>query len=130
MVKRKYLVRGRELRPYHPANHTGTTNYRIIGQETVGQVGVEMLLGVIERGHGAVPHAHRGIEQVCYLLSGTAVATVDGQELQLRAGDACYFPADMMHTFTVTSDEPAHVLVVYTPPYGEDPQKTYAQTEP
>lgn len=125
MTQRNYLVRNRDLQPYHPANHTGTTNYRIIGPETVGKTGVEMLLGVIERGQGAIPHAHPGIEQVCYLLSGSAVATIDGQTLELGAGDACYFPADTMHTFTVTSHEPARVLVIYTPPYGEDPKKTY-----
>jgi hypothetical protein len=29
----------------------------------------------------------------------------------------------MRHTFTVTSDTPARVLVIYSPPYGESPEK-------
>jgi len=118
----RFFVRGAEVPGYHPANHTGTTNRRLIGPETVGAKGVEVVLGTIERGQGALPHAHPGIEQVCYMLEGTAVAEVGGERCELGPGDACYFPPDALHVFTVTSDTPARVLVVYTPPYGENPQ--------
>ena len=118
----RFFVRGAEVPGYHPANHTGTTNRRLIGPETVGAKGVEVVLGTIERGQGALPHAHPGIEQVCYMLEGTAVAEVGGERCELGPGDACYFPPDAMHVFTVTSDTPARVLVVYTPPYGENPK--------
>ena len=118
----RFFVRGAEVPGYHPANHTGTTNRRLIGPENVGAKGVEMVLGTIERGQGALPHAHPGIEQVCYMLEGTAVAEVGGERCELGPGDACYFPPDAMHVFTVTSDAPVRVLVVYTPPYGENPK--------
>ena len=118
----RFFVRGAEVPGYHPANHTGTTNRRLIGPETVGAKGVEVVLGTIARGAGALPHAHPGIEQVCYMLEGTAVAEVGGERCELGPGDACYFPPDTMHVFTVTSDTPAKVLVIYTPPYGEDPK--------
>ncbi|MGH8821917.1 MAG: cupin domain-containing protein, partial [Rhodoferax sp.] len=58
-------------------------------------------------------------EQVCYMLQGRAIAEVDGQRQELRAGDCCFFPADMMHTFTVVGDEVVRVLVIYSPPYEE-----------
>ena len=45
----------------------------------MGARGVEVLLGVIDKGKGALPHAHPGIEQVCYLLSGTARAQVQDE---------------------------------------------------
>jgi hypothetical protein len=60
----RFFVRGAEVPGYHPANHTGTRNHRLIGEENVGARGVEVVLGVIERGKGALPHAHPGIEQV------------------------------------------------------------------
>jgi len=120
----RYFVNQQSVTPYHPANHTGTTNYRLIGSETVGAAQVEMVLGVIEKGKGALPHRHPGIEQVCYLLEGRALAEVDGQAHELLPGDCCFFPADMRHTFTVTSDTPARVLVIYSPPYGETPGRT------
>ena len=73
--------------------------------------------------HGALPHAHPGIEQACYLLEGTARAEVAGEVFDMVAGDMCFFPADQMHVFTVTSDTPVRLLVVYSPPYGESPDK-------
>jgi quercetin dioxygenase-like cupin family protein len=119
----RFFIRGAEAPPYHPANHSGTTNRRLIGPETVGAKNIEVVLGEIEKGQGALPHAHPGIEQVCYLLGGSAVAEVNGERCELQPGDACYFPADAMHVFTVTSDEPAKVLVIYSPPYGESPDR-------
>lgn len=119
-----YFVDQRSVTPYHPANHTGTTNYRLIGPETVGASNIEVVLGVVEKGKGALPHSHPGIEQVCYLLEGRALAEVDGQMRELGPGDCCFFPAGARHTFTVTSDTPAKVLVIYSPPYGESPGKT------
>ena len=123
-VAQRYFVNQESVAPYHPANHTGTTNYRLIGPETVGATNVEVVLGVIEKGKGALPHRHPGIEQVCYMLEGRARAEIGGQARELGPGDCCFFPADTRHTFTVTSDAPARVLVVYSPPYGETSGKT------
>ena len=122
-MARRFLVRPADVSAYHPANHTGTTNRRLIGPETVGAKNVEVLLGVIERGAGAALHAHPGVEQVCYLLEGSATVELDGERREMQPGDACFFPADVMHKFTATSEQPAKVLVVYCPPYGESPDK-------
>jgi len=119
----KWLVREADVPGYSPANHTGTLNRRLISPETVGARGVEVLLGVIEKGKGALPHAHPGIEQVCYLISGTARAQVQDEWAHMSPGDCCYFPPDIPHVFTVTSDEPARLLVIYTPPYEESPDR-------
>jgi quercetin dioxygenase-like cupin family protein len=118
----KYLVRPAELPSYSPANHTGTRNVRLIGPETVGARQLEVLIGDIERGKGALPHSHPGIEQVCYLLEGEAHVEVAGERFEMKAGEACFFPADALHVFIVTSER-AKVMVIYAPPYGEDPAK-------
>jgi len=118
----RYRIRPSDVTPYSPANHTGTRNFRLIGPETVGARNLEVLVGEIERGKGALPHAHPGIEQVCYLLEGEAHVEVAGEKFELKAGEACFFPADAMHLFIVTSER-AKVLVIYSPPYGEDPAR-------
>jgi quercetin dioxygenase-like cupin family protein len=118
-MRQRYFVRGSEVLAYSPANHTETVNRRLIGPDTVGARHVEVVLGVIAKGGGALPHCHPGIEQVCYLLEGTARAEVCGESFDMQPGDACFFPPDAMHVFTVTSDQPARVLVIYSPPYGE-----------
>jgi quercetin dioxygenase-like cupin family protein len=122
-ITHRYLVRAADVPAYHPANHTGTLNRRLIGPETVGASQLEVVLGVVEKASGALPHAHPGIEQVCYLLEGHARAEVAGQVLEMGPGDCCFFPADAPHSFTVTSDTPAKVLVIYAPPYGESKDK-------
>jgi len=114
----RYLVRQSDVQPYSPANHTGTRNFRLIGPETVGAKQVEVLIGELERGKGALPHAHPGIEQVCYLLEGEANVEVGGEKFEMKAGEACFFPADAMHKFTVKSER-ARVMVIYSPPYLE-----------
>jgi quercetin dioxygenase-like cupin family protein len=115
----KYFVKESEVTPYSPLNHTGTVNRRLIGPKETGSEHLEVLLGVVSKSHGALPHSHPGIDQVCYVIQGRAVAEIDGQRDELGPGDACFFPANMAHTFTAVSDEPVRVLVIYTPPYGE-----------
>jgi mannose-6-phosphate isomerase-like protein (cupin superfamily) len=123
MSNPSWLIKEANIAGYHPANHTGTLNRRLISRETVGAKHVEVLLGVIEKNQGALPHAHPGIEQVCYLLSGTAIASVNGEIATMQAGDCCFFPPDLPHSFTVTGDEAARVLVIYSPPYEESPDR-------
>jgi hypothetical protein len=60
-----YFVRPEDVTPYHPANHTGPVNRRLIGPDNVGASNVEVLLGIIDSGEGALTHAHPGVEQVC-----------------------------------------------------------------
>jgi len=116
----KYRIRKEELQPYSPANHTGTRNYRLVGPQ-VGARQVEVILGEVEQGKGALPHAHPGIEQVCYLLEGSAHVEVGGESFEMKPGEACFFPADQTHVFQATSAM-VRVLVIYAPPYGEDPK--------
>ena len=124
-----YLVRSADVAGYQPANHHHTTNQRLIGPETVGAQQMEVLLGTLSKGGGALPHAHPGIEQSCYLLEGTAHVTVGDQAFDMVPGDMCFFPADVFHTFSVTSDTPVKLLVIYSPPYGENP-KNVIRTAP
>lgn len=119
----RYRVRPDEVPAYQPANHEHTSNQRLIGPETVGARQMELLLGTLHKGGGALPHAHPGIEQACYLLEGTARVEVGDECFDLAPGDSCFFPAEVMHRFTVTSDEPVRLLVFYSPPYGESPAK-------
>lgn len=126
MVAPNYFVKFKDLKPYSPANHSGTVNRRIIGPETVGASNMEVLLGIATKDHGATKHHHPGIEQACYMLEGRARAEIGGQSCELGPGDACFFPAGEPHVFTVISDEPAKVLVIYSPPYVENPDKGVA----
>ncbi len=117
----KYLIRQQDVEPYSPANHTGTKNYRLICPQTVGAKQMEVLIGEVERGKGALPHAHPGIEQACYMLEGTAHVEVGGESFDMGPGEACFFPANEMHKVIVTTER-AKIMVIYSPPYLETPE--------
>lgn len=116
-----FVRRVADVPGYSPANHTGTVNRRVIGKETVGARRLEVLLGTISRGHGALPHAHPNLEQASYLLSGTGVGEMAGQRRTFEAGQWSFNPAGVFHRFEVVSDDPVQVMVVYAPPYSENP---------
>ena len=87
----------------------------------MGAKNVEVLIGEIERGEGALPHSHPGIEQVAHLLEGAADVEVGGEKYQMKVGDTVFFPADVPHRFQATSAK-VRVMVIYTPPYLEKPE--------
>ncbi len=119
----RYFISPHEVTPYSPANHTGTVNRRLIGPDTVGSQHLEILHGTVTPGQGALPHAHPGVDQAVYLLAGRALAQIDGQSRELGPGDAAFFPRDMRHVFTALGTEPVRVLVIYAPPYMENPER-------
>ncbi|SPC16614.1 cupin domain-containing protein [Cupriavidus taiwanensis] len=121
----QFVRRAADVPVYSPANHTGTANQRVIGKETVGARRVEVLLGTISRGHGALPHAHPNLEQASYLLSGEGIGEVAGRSRILRAGDWSFNPMGVFHRFEVVSAAPVQVMVVYAPPYSENPEAAW-----
>ena len=121
---RPTVISAAQLAAYSPANHTGTSNVRVIGPETVGATALEILVGTIVKSHGAKPHAHPYLEQCAYMIEGTGESQAQGRVEALVPGSWSYVPAGVFHTFRVTSDQPGRLLVVYAPPYGENPAQT------
>jgi quercetin dioxygenase-like cupin family protein len=121
-AKPRYVVRAAELGSYSPANHTGTPNTRLVSAALNGAQHMEIILGEVERGAGVSTHAHPGMEQAQYFLEGEAEVIVDGVTYQARAGDLCFFPAEVFHSIRVTSER-MKVLIIYSPPFAESPDK-------
>jgi quercetin dioxygenase-like cupin family protein len=124
------VVRAADLAAYAPANHTGTSNVRVIGPETVGATVLEVLVGTIVKSHGAKPHAHPHLEQCAYMIEGTGESQAQGRVEVMGPGTWTYVPAGVFHSFRVTSDQPGRLLVVYAPPYGENPAHTITEPDP
>ena len=124
------VVRAADLAAYSPANHTGTSNVRVICPETVGATALEVLVGTIVKSHGAKPHAHPHLEQCAYMIEGTGESQAEGRVEAMGPGTWSYVPAGAFHSFRVTSDQPGRVLVVYAPPYGENPAQTITEPDP
>ncbi|MFT4044936.1 MAG: XRE family transcriptional regulator [Gordonia sp. (in: high G+C Gram-positive bacteria)] len=61
------------------------------------------------------PVRHPG-EEFVYVLTGTAILTVNETDVNLDAGDCAYFSAGDPHRLRSTSPQPASVLVVASMP--------------
>jgi uncharacterized RmlC-like cupin family protein len=122
------VVGAAELAAYAPANHSGTSNVRVIGPETVGATALEVLVGTIVKSHSARPDAYPDLEQCAYMMEGTRESESAGRVEAIGAGSWSYMPAVVFHSFRVTSVQPGRLLVVYAPVYGENPAHTI--TEP
>jgi quercetin dioxygenase-like cupin family protein len=121
-ITSRYIVRAGEMPSYSPANHTGTKNTRLVSERLNGARFMEVVLGEVERGAGISTHAHPGMEQAQYFLEGEAEVQIEGETHHVRAGDLCFFPADMFHSVRVISER-MKVLIIYSPPYAESPDK-------
>jgi len=118
----KYVIRPEDVTPYSPDNHTGTRNYRMVAPGVNGAQFMEIIYGDIERHEGSVAHAHPDLEQATYVIEGEATAEVDGTVYSVKAGDLLFFPAKVFHDLKVISER-IKLLVIYSPPYGEAPEK-------
>jgi len=117
-----YITRAGMQEPYSPVNHSGTKNYRLVGPQVNGAKYLEIVLGDIERNEGTPAHAHPDVEQAVYILEGEAVAGIDGVDHHVGQGDMVFLPSGCFHAFKALSAR-LKVLVIYSPPYGENPAK-------
>ena len=118
----KYVLRPEDVPAYSPANHSGTKNHRLVSPGVNGAQFMEIIYGDIERHSGSVAHAHPDLEQATYVIDGEATVEVDGVTHNVSKGDLLFFPAKVFHDIKVKSER-IKLLVIYAPPYGEDPNK-------
>jgi quercetin dioxygenase-like cupin family protein len=118
----KYHIIPSEMPSYSPSHHTGTKNTRLVGPRVNGAQHLEIALGEIERHAGSPAHAHPDLEQAVYILEGEATANIDGVPHHVKAGEMMYFPANVFHDIKILSEK-IKMLVIYAPPFDEDPAK-------
>src|SRR2546428_693692 len=66
---------------------------------------------------GAVvpPHVHHREDELFYVLEGEITIEIGEKTHVVGAGATVLAPRDVPHGFTVTSPQPVHYLIVYTP---------------
>jgi len=65
---------------------------------------------------GGPENYHEASDQWLFVHAGTAVATVDGEDVRLEEGDLIRIAAGERHGIENDGDEPFETLNVYTPP--------------
>ncbi|MGB3483233.1 MAG: cupin domain-containing protein [Mycobacterium sp.] len=107
------LKRGDEPPDY---DSFGLVQYRYLAnqEQTGGDYGLYRV-DIAPRAGGPGPHFHRAMSEAFFVLGG-AIELYDGTEWKIGgAGDFLYVPPGGIHGFRNVADEPASMLMLFTP---------------
>jgi quercetin dioxygenase-like cupin family protein len=108
----------KSLKEFKTETLFGATITRLLSRERLPTVGCDHVR--ISKGAALEPHIHEVAASFIYILEGTAVVTLDGENYPAGAGDTIYIPPGVSHGFS-TPDEDVVLLSVQSPPiYPED----------
>ena len=75
---------------------------------------------VLEPGGSTAVHYHTDSEEVYYVLQGSALLMIAGEEAEIEAGQAVLIPANHRHRIINTGSEDLVFLCVSSPPYTHE----------
>jgi len=104
-MQHKHLQFGRGFRPVLGDSHSQAAQMTLAPGDT----------------EGGPENRHQGADQWLYVVSGTGVAVVEGEQVRLRAGTLVLIQRGDRHEIRNTGDRPLQTLNVYVPPaYTEE----------
>ena len=74
----------------------------------------------IPAGDATVRHHHRVSEEMYYIVEGTALMEVDGDEREVTEGDAVLIPPGAWHQITASAGGPVRLLCTCAPPWSAE----------
>ena len=80
-------------------------------------------------GKGHAFHRHPAMEEIIYVVSGTAEQWVDREKRILRAGDSAHIPRDVVHGTYNAGDDTLVFLAILSPAKFEGPALVDVHTE-
>ncbi len=83
-------------------------------------------MALIDPGKIHEEHAHPDSEELIFVVQGTGIGTVGGEELRIKPGDLIAIEKGEPHTFTNTGKEQLWLYWVYSPP---GPEKRFLEQE-
>jgi mannose-6-phosphate isomerase-like protein (cupin superfamily) len=119
---KRYIIHSGDLPTYSPPNHSKTTNRRLLGPGPSGSGRVEVVLGEVEFGGQADPHAHPDLEQGFFVLQGRAEVEIDGRKAEVGPEDFVFLPQGVVHRVTPLKGPALRILIFYAPPLSSPPR--------
>ena len=118
MISRENGAQIKHLNEFKTEILFGASITRLLSREKLPTVGFDHVR--IPKGSALEPHVHESSESFLYILQGSAVVTLDGENYPAGVGDTIYIPAGVSHGFS-TPDADVVLLSVQSPPiYPED----------
>ncbi len=91
-----------------------TVRFLVEGADSDGTVAV-FEVGITAGGRMPAPHSHDGFEETIYGLEGVSTWTVDGEPVDVVAGEAVCIPRGVVHHFDNRGELDAKALAIATP---------------
>ena len=88
--------------------------FLVEGEQTAGSVAV-FEFDVPADAKIAAAHSHDGYDETIYGLEGTLTWTLEGEEVEVGAGEALFIPRGAVHQFANRGDADAKALAIATP---------------
>jgi quercetin dioxygenase-like cupin family protein len=91
-----------------------TIRFLLEGEQSRGSVAV-FEFDVPADSRVAAAHSHDGFEETIYGLEGTLLWTLEGEPIEVGAGEVLFIPRGSVHQFANTSELDARALAIVTP---------------
>ncbi len=120
------------LPPLPPLDHKGVMDIRVwVRNNMTNGVFSCVECAVAPKVMGPPPHFHLELDELMYVLDGTANIYLDGQYLEVPTGAWHFRPRGLTHTFFNASDKPLRFIDMYfNQPFEDFLEKVFFQYTP
>ena len=107
----------------------GKTHHWYCKPGMVADTNLMLVHAKLEPGEAHRFHYHPKMEEILYILSGTAEQWVEGEKKVLKAGDSLYLPAGVIHGTYNIGDGVLDFLAILSPAKSEGPVTVEVSSE-
>ena len=120
------------LQPLPPLSHKGTMDIRVwVRSSMTGGVYSCVECAVAPKVMGPPPHLHKALDEMMFVLEGTASVLVEDELVEVPAGGWHFRPRNLRHTFWNASDQPLRFIDMYfNQPFEEFLEKIFHELTP
>lgn len=120
------------LPPQPPLEHKGNMAIRVgVRNHMTGGVFSSVECVVAPKVMGPPPHWHKELDELMFVLEGTANVMVDGKFVEVPAGGWHLRPRGLTHTFFNASDKPLRFIDMYfNQPFEDFLEKVFFEYTP
>lgn len=120
------------LPPMPPLPHNGNMDIRVwVHSKMTGGVYSCVECAVAPKVMGPPPHFHKELDELMYVLEGTANVMVENEIVEIEAGGWHFRPRNLKHTFWNGSDKPLRFVDMYfNQPFEEFLERIFHELTP
>jgi mannose-6-phosphate isomerase-like protein (cupin superfamily) len=116
MADKGKLLRLDDFQPFCPPKHSNTDCYPLVTNASCGAENLSFMVVDIHPGGMAEEATHSNPEHGYFLLSGIAIAKVEGEEFILKPHDCLWIPKATKHEIKPQGDQAIRFVVFSAPP--------------